>query len=120
MNGTKQWITNGGEAEIYSIIAMTDRTKGPRGASALIVEKGTPGFDFGKKEKKMGIRASVTREIILEDCRIPKERLIGKEGLGFIITMRTLDLARPGAGALAVGLAQSALDEAALFAKERH
>jgi butyryl-CoA dehydrogenase len=120
LNGTKQWITNAGEAEFNTVIALTDPAKGARGASAFVVEKSDPGVSFGKKEKKMGIRASVTREIILEDCRIPKDRLIGKEGLGFIVTMRTLDLARPGAGALAVGLAQSALDEAAYFAKERH
>jgi len=120
LNGTKQWITNAGEAQFNTVIALTDPAKGPRGASALMVEKSDPGVSFGKKEKKIGIRASVTREIILADCRIPKDRLIGKEGLGFIVTMRTLDLARPGAGALAVGLAQSALDEAAAFAKERH
>ncbi len=120
LNGTKQWITNAGEAEFYTIIAVTDRNKGARGASAFVVEKNDPGISFGKKEKKMGIRASVTREVILEDCRIPKDRLIGKEGLGFIVTMKTLDNARPGAGALAVGLAQGALDEAAAFAKERH
>jgi butyryl-CoA dehydrogenase len=119
LNGTKQWITNAGEAQFYTIIALTDRTKGARGASALLVEKGDPGLSFGKKEKKMGIRASVTREVILEDCRIPADRLLGKTGLGFIVTMKTLDLARPGVGALAVGLAQSALDEAAAFAKER-
>ncbi len=120
LNGTKQWITNAGEARFNTVIALTDRSKGARGASAFLVEKSDPGVSFGKKEKKMGIRASVTREVILEDCRIPKDRLIGKEGLGFIVTMKTLDLARPGAGALAVGLAQSALDEAASFAKERH
>jgi butyryl-CoA dehydrogenase len=119
LNGAKQWITNAGEAEYYTVIALTDRTKGVRGASALMVEKGDPGISFGKKEQKMGIRASVTREVILEDCRIPKDRILGKEGLGFIITMKTLDLARPGAGSLAVGLAQEALDEAASFAKER-
>jgi butyryl-CoA dehydrogenase len=119
LNGAKQWITNAGEAEYYTVIALTDRTKGVRGASALMVEKGDPGISFGKKEQKMGIRASVTREVILEDCRIPKDRILGKEGLGFIITMKTLDLARPGAGSLAVGLAQEALDEAAAFAKER-
>jgi alkylation response protein AidB-like acyl-CoA dehydrogenase len=119
LNGTKQWITNAGEAEFYTIIALTDRTKGARGASAFLVEKNDPGVAFGKKEKKMGIRASVTREVILEDCRIPADRLLGKPGLGFIVTMKTLDLARPGVGALAVGLAQSALDEAAAFAKER-
>ena len=119
LNGTKQWITNGGEAEIYSIIAMTDRSKGPRGASALIVEKGTPGFNFGKKEKKMGIRASATRELVFQDCFIPKENLIGKEGMGFIATMRTFDRTRPGVGAQGVGLAQGALDEAVRYARER-
>jgi alkylation response protein AidB-like acyl-CoA dehydrogenase len=119
LNGTKQWITNGGEAEIYSIIAMTDRSKGPRGASALIVEKGTPGFEFGKKEKKMGIRASATRELIFRDCYVPKENLIGKEGMGFIVTMRTFDRTRPGVGAQGVGLAQGALDEAVRYARER-
>jgi butyryl-CoA dehydrogenase len=119
LNGNKQWITNAGEAEFYTVIALTDKSKGVRGASALLVEKSDPGISFGKKEQKMGIRASVTREVVLEDCCIPKDRLLGKEGLGFIITMKTLDLARPGAGALAVGLAQEALDEAAAFAKER-
>ncbi len=119
LNGTKQWITNGGEAEIYSIIAITDRSKGPRGASALIVEKGTPGFDFGKKEKKMGIRASATRELVFQDCFVPKENLIGKEGMGFIVTMRTFDRTRPGVGAQGVGLAQGALDEAVRYARER-
>ncbi|MGB8874136.1 MAG: acyl-CoA dehydrogenase family protein [Desulfobaccales bacterium] len=120
LNGTKQWITNAGEAEFYTVIALSDRSKGVRGASAFVVEKNDPGISFGKKEKKMGIRASVTREVVLEDCRIPADRLIGKEGLGFSVTMKTLDNARPGAGARAVGLAQGALDEAASFAKERH
>jgi butyryl-CoA dehydrogenase len=119
LNGLKQWITNGGEAEIYSVIAMTDRSKGPRGASAFIVEKGTPGFGFGKKEKKMGIRASATRELVFQDCYVPKENLIGKEGMGFIVTMRTFDRTRPGVGAQGVGLAQGALDEAVRYARER-
>jgi alkylation response protein AidB-like acyl-CoA dehydrogenase len=119
LNGTKQWITNGGEAEIYSVIAMTDRSKGPRGASAFIIEKGTPGFDFGKKEKKMGIRASATRELVFQDCLVSKENLIGREGMGFIITMRTFDKTRPGVGAQGVGLAQGALDEAVRYARER-
>jgi alkylation response protein AidB-like acyl-CoA dehydrogenase len=119
LNGTKQWITNGGEAEIYSIIVMTDRSKGPRGASALIVEKGTPGFEFGKKEKKMGIRSSATRELVFQDCFVPKENIIGKEGMGFIVTMRTFDRTRPGVGAQGVGVAQGALDEAIQYARER-
>jgi butyryl-CoA dehydrogenase len=119
LNGTKQWITNGGEAEIYTIIAMTDRTKGPRGASALIVEKGTPGFHFGKKEKKMGIRASSTRELIFDNCRVPKENIIAKEGYGFIVAMKTLDYSRTGVGSQGVGVAQGAFEEALKFAKHR-
>ncbi len=119
LNGTKQWITNGGEAEIYSVIAMTDRARGARGASAFIVEKGDPGLSFGRKEKKMGIRCSSTRELIFDNCRIPKDRIISREGMGFIVAMKTFDEARPGIGALSVGLAQGALDEAVRFAKER-
>ncbi|MCX7914191.1 MAG: acyl-CoA dehydrogenase family protein [Thermodesulfovibrionales bacterium] len=120
LNGTKQWITNGGEAEIYTIIAMTDKSKGARGASAFIVEKGREGFKFGKKEKKMGIRASTTCELIFDNCKIPKENLIGKEGMGFIIAMKTLDKARVGVGAQGVGLAQGAFEEALAFAKQRY
>ncbi|MBA4393553.1 MAG: acyl-CoA dehydrogenase [Desulfobacca sp.] len=119
LNGTKQWITNAGEAEIYSVIAITDRSKGPRGASAFIVEKGDPGFSFGKKESKMGIRASTTGELIFNQCRIPKDRLIAREGMGFIVVMKTFDMSRPGVGAQAVGLAQGALDEAIQFARSR-
>ncbi|MBM4128698.1 MAG: acyl-CoA dehydrogenase [Nitrospira sp.] len=119
LNGTKQWITNGGEAEIYTIIAMTDRTKGARGASAFIVEKGTPGFHFGKKEKKMGIRCSATRELIFDNCRVPKENILSREGMGFIVTMRTLDNSRTGVGAQGVGVAQGAFDEAVKFARQR-
>ncbi len=119
VNGTKQWITNGGEAEIYTIIAVTDNAKGARGASAFVIEKDTPGFLFGKKEKKMGIRASSTRELIFDNCRIPKENIIGKEGLGFIIAMKTLDNARAGVGAQGVGIAQGAFEEAVNFARKR-
>ncbi len=119
LNGTKQWITNGGEAEVYTIIALTDKTKGPRGASAFIVEKGTQGFTFGKKEEKMGIRASSTTELIFENCRIPKENLIAKEGMGFVVAMKTLDNSRGGVGAQGVGVAQGAFDEAVKFAKQR-
>ncbi len=119
LNGTKQWITNGGEAEIYTIIAITDKSKGARGASAFIVEKGTPGFTFGKKENKMGIRASSTTELIFNNCRIPKENLISKEGMGFIVAMKTLDSSRTGVGAQGVGVAQGAIDEAIQFAKQR-
>jgi alkylation response protein AidB-like acyl-CoA dehydrogenase len=119
LNGVKQWITNGGEAETYTVIAMTDKTKGSRGASAFIIEKGTPGFEFGKKEKKLGIRSSATRELVFTNCKIPKENLIGKEGLGFIVAMKTFDKSRPGIGAQAVGIAQGALDHALRYAKER-
>ena len=119
LNGTKQWITNGGEAEIYSVIAMTNKARGTRGASALIVEKGTPGFSFGKKEKKMGIRSSTTRELIFEDCRVPRENLVGREGQGFLAAMKTLDKSRPGIGAQALGIAQGAYEEAARYARER-
>lgn len=119
INGTKQWITNGGEAEIYTVIAMTDKTRGSRGASAFIVEKGTPGFEFGKKEDKMGIRASATRELIFQDCRVPAGNLLGKEGQGFIVAMKTFDASRPGVAAQAVGIAQGALDEAVAYARQR-
>lgn len=119
INGTKQWITSGGEAEIYTIVAMTNRNKGARGATSFIVEKGDPGFSFGKKERKMGLNASSTRELVLNECRIPKDRMLGKKGQGFIMAMRTLDLARPGIGAMAVGLAQAALDEAVKYARQR-
>ncbi len=119
LNGTKQWITSGGEAEIYSVLAITDRSKGPRGASFFIVEKGDPGFTFGKKEKKMGLRASATRELVFQDCRIPKSRLIAREGMGFIIAMKTFDKSRPGIGALGVGLSQGALDIAVEYARKR-
>lgn len=119
LNGTKQWITNGSVADIYTIIAITDRSKGPRGASAFVVEKGTPGFSFGKKENKMGIRASITTELVFDNCRIPKENLIGKEGLGFIVAMKTLDSSRTGVGAQGLGLAQGAYEEAVKFARKR-
>jgi alkylation response protein AidB-like acyl-CoA dehydrogenase len=119
INGTKQFITNGGEAEIYTIIALTDKGRGARGASAIIVEKGTPGFTFGKKEKKLGIRASATRELVFHNCLVPEDNLIGKPGLGFIQAMRLFDRSRPGIGAQAVGLAQGALEAATDYAQER-
>lgn len=119
LNGTKQWITNGGEAQIYTVVAITDRSRGARGASMFVVEEGDPGFSCGPKEKKMGIRASSTTELIFKDCRIPKDRLIGRQGTGFITVMKTLDLSRPGIASLGVGLGQGALDEAASYAKQR-
>lgn len=119
LNGTKHFITNGGEAQIYTVIAMTDKSKGARGASAFIIEKGTKGFTFGKKEDKMGIRASATSELVFTDCKIPAENLLTKEGMGFIVTMKTFDMSRPGVAAQAVGIAQGALDLAVGYAKER-
>ncbi|MDD4095719.1 MAG: acyl-CoA dehydrogenase family protein [Oscillospiraceae bacterium] len=119
LNGTKQWITNGGEAEIYTVVACTDRTKGSRGFSAFILEKDTPGFTFGKKENKMGIRASCTRELVFDNCRVPKENLLSKEGAGFIVAMKTLDRTRPGVAAQAIGIATGAMNEAVKYSKER-
>jgi len=119
LNGTKQFITNGGEAEIYTVIALTSKERGARGASAFLVEKDTPGFSFGRKEKKMGIRASATRELVFEDCLIPEENIVGKEGMGFIMTMRLLARSRPAIGAQAVGLAQGALEAAVDYARQR-
>jgi alkylation response protein AidB-like acyl-CoA dehydrogenase len=119
LNGTKQFITNGGEAAIYTVIAMTDKTKGARGASGFIVEKDTPGFTFGKKEKKLGIRTSATRELVFKDCFVPEENLIGRPGMGFIQALRLFDKSRPGIGAQAVGLAQGALEAAIDYAEQR-
>jgi butyryl-CoA dehydrogenase len=119
VNGIKQWITNGGDAEIYTVVVMTAPEKGPRGASVLVVEKDTPGFGFGKKEDKMGIRASSTRELVFEDCRVPVENLLGREGTGFITAMKTFDASRPGVGAQALGIAQGALDLAVDWAISR-
>ncbi|MDF2928130.1 MAG: mmgC 4 [Anaerospora sp.] len=119
LNGTKCFITNGGAAETYVVFASTDRTKGVKGITGFIVEKGTPGFVIGKKEEKMGIRASSTTELIFENCRIPKENLLGKIGEGFKIAMVVLDGARIGIGAQAVGIAQGAYEEALQYAKVR-
>jgi len=119
LNGTKQFITNGGEAEIYTVIALTDKSKGARGASSFLVEKGTPGFSFGKKEKKMGIRSSATRELVFRNCLIPEENIISKPGMGFIMTMKLLDRSRPGVAAQALGVAQGALEAAVEYTKQR-
>jgi len=119
LNGTKQFISSGGEAEIYTVIALTNKERGARGASAIIVEKDTPGFTFGKKEKKMGIRSSSTRELIFKDCFVPEENLIDKEGMGFIIAMKVFDHSRPGIGAQAIGIAQGALETAVEYARQR-
>ncbi len=119
LNGLKHFITNAGVAKFYTIIASTNPARGSRGASAFIVEEGTPGFSYGKKEEKMGIRASATGELIFEDCRIPKENLLGSEGMGFPIAIRTLDRSRPGVAAQAVGIAQGALDHAVAYSRQR-
>lgn len=119
LNGSKCFITNGGEAEIYTILASTDKSKGTKGITAFIVEKGTPGFTFGKKEHKLGIRASTTRELILQDCRIPKENMLGKEGDGFKNAMTVISGARIGISAQAVGIAQAAYEAALEYSKVR-
>lgn len=119
LNGTKQWITNGGVAETYTVIAKTNPAKGARGLSAFIVEKDTPGFTFGKKEDKMGIRASATRELVFQDCKVPAENLLGGEGKGAIVAISTLNNSRPGVGAQALGIAAGALEDAIQYSRER-
>ena len=119
LDGTKVFITNGYYADIYVVIAMTDKSKGNKGISAFIVEKGTPGFTFGKKEKKMGIKGSATYELIFENCRIPKENLLGKEGEGFKVAMQTLDGGRVGIASQALGIAEGAIDETVKYVMER-
>ncbi|MBN2355654.1 acyl-CoA dehydrogenase family protein [candidate division KSB1 bacterium] len=120
LNGTKHFITNGGVAKYYTVIAKTDPTRGSRGASAFIVEDGTEGLVYGKKEDKMGIRASATCEVVFQDCKIPRENLLGREGHGFIVAMKTLDKSRPGVAAQALGIAQGAFDHAIKYARTRH
>ena len=119
LNGSKIFITNAGPAHVYVVMAMTDKSLGTKGISAFIVESGTPGFSVGKKELKMGIRGSATAELIFENCRIPKENLLGKEGKGFGIAMKTLDGGRIGIAAQALGIAQGAMDETVRYTKER-
>ncbi len=120
LNGSKIFITNGGEAEIYVALARTDKdAKKHHGISAFIIDKGSEGFSFGKKEKKLGIRSSPTMEIIFENCKIPAENLLGEEGEGFKVAMKTLDGGRIGIAAQAIGIAQGALDQAVAYAKER-
>lgn len=119
INGTKIFITNAEYAHVYVIFAMTDKSQGTRGITAFIIEKGTPGFSIGKKEKKLGIRGSATCELIFENCLIPKENMLGKEGKGFGIAMKTLDGGRIGIAAQALGIAQGAMDETVKYTKER-
>lgn len=119
INGSKIFITNAIYADTYVVMAMTDKSQGTRGISAFIIEKGTPGFSFGPKEKKLGIRGSATCELIFENVRIPKENLLGKEGIGFKVAMKTLDGGRIGIAAQALGIAQGAMDETIKYVKER-
>jgi acyl-CoA dehydrogenase len=118
-NGTKQWITNGGEADLYITMVKTDPKKRTKGISAFIIEKGIDGLSFGKNEDKMGMRASPTRNLIFEDCRVPEKNLLGKEGEGFEITMNELDGGRINNAALTLGIAQGALEAAIDYSKER-
>ncbi|MDF2876027.1 MAG: Acyl-CoA dehydrogenase, short-chain specific [Sporomusa sp.] len=119
LNGSKIFITNAGEAEIYVVFAITDRSKGVKGITAFILEKGMPGFTFGKKEHKLGIHSSITNELIFQDVKVPRENVLGKEGDGFKIAMSTLDGGRIGVAAQALGIAQSALEHAVKYSKER-
>ena len=119
LNGSKIFITNGGVAETFIIFAMTDRSKGTKGISAFIVEKDFPGFSIGKHEDKLGIRASSTTELVMQNCIVPKENLIGQEGRGFGVAMKTLDGGRIGIAAQALGIAEGALEEACTYMKER-
>jgi len=119
LNGSKIFITNAGFADVFVIIAMTDRSKGNHGISAFIVERGTPGFSVGEPEDKMGIRGSSTCELIFEDCRIPKENLLGREGKGFKVAMKTLDGGRIGIASQALGIAEGAIDETVKYTSER-
>ena len=119
LNGSKIFITNGGVADIFVIFAMTDKKQGTRGISAFIVEKDFPGFSIGKVEDKLGIRGSSTTELIFENCIVPKENLLGKEGKGFSMAMKTLDGGRIGIAAQALGIAEGAYEEAIKYMKER-
>jgi len=119
LNGTKHFITNGTVAKIYTVVASTDPERGSRGASTFIVEEGMPGFRYGKVNDKMGIRASKTSELIFEDCEVPVENMLGREGEGFKVAMRTLDRSRPGVAAQALGIAQGAFDLAVKYSSER-
>ena len=119
LNGTKIFITNANYASVFVVFAMTDKSKGNKGISAFIVEKDFPGFSIGKKEKKLGIRGSATAELIFENCIVPKENLLGEEGKGFSIAMKTLDGGRVGIASQALGIAQGAMDETVKYTKER-
>src|SRR5438874_8708811 len=119
LNGSKQWCTNGDHADVITVFATVDPSKRARGVTAFLVEKDTPGFAVGKKEKKMGIRASPTVALHFSDCAVPVGNRLGAEGEGFKLAMRTLDMTRPATGAMAVGIGQAALDAAVTYARER-
>lgn len=119
LNGAKAFVSNGSKAEFYLVFATTDRSKQTKGISAFIVPKGTPGLHSGKKLRKMGIKAADTREVILEEVRVPVKNRVGREGQGFVLAMEALDLARPGVGAMSVGIAQGAFEIALNYARER-
>lgn len=119
LNGTKCFITNGGIASVYTVIVSTDKSKGVKGLTAFLVERNRPGLSVGKEEDKMGIRLSNTCDVIFEDVHVPADHIIGKEGEGFKIFMKTLDLARAVAGAGAVGICQGAVDLCVKYSKER-
>ncbi len=119
LNGTKVFITNGEEADVYTTVALTQPDKGARGASCFIIEKGTPGFSFGKKEHKMGIRASVTAELVFDNARVPAANLLSREGMGFLVAMKTFDISRPGVAAQALGIAEGAMDETLKYVHQR-
>ncbi len=119
LNGSKNFITNGRIADTAVVMAVTDRAAGKKGISAFVVERGTPGFRAGKKEDKLGVRSSDTSELVFEDCRVPAENLIGREGMGFVDTLRILDKGRVGIAAFSVGIAQAALEASIRYARER-
>ncbi len=118
LNGTKQWITNGEKAEVYTVLAKTNPAKGARGITAFIVEKGLDGFTFGKHEDKMGIRSSSTTELVFQDCRVPAENILPREGMGSIVAINTLNFSRPGVAAQALGIATGALNDALKYSRE--
>jgi alkylation response protein AidB-like acyl-CoA dehydrogenase len=120
LNGAKTFITNGRVADTAVVMAVTDKTKGKKGISAFIVERGTKGFRSGKKEDKLGVRSSDTSELVFEDCRVPVENLLGREGMGFVDTLRILDRGRIGIGAWSLGIAQASLEASTRYARERH
>jgi acyl-CoA dehydrogenase len=120
LNGSKQWCTNGDHADVITVFATVDPARRARGVTAFLVEKGTPGFEVGKKERKLGIRASPTVALHFTDCAVPVAQRLGEEGEGFKIAMATLDMTRPATGSMAVGIAQAALDAAVGYARERH